>query len=118
MHMRDDLNFEEFKTLLLQQQEQVKSNIQSISKELDEVCSDDDINDVEDLAALNILSKKDNTFLHQQEHVLKEIAHALQKIEHGTYGICEISDAPIPYERLLANPIARCTTLCQKRAEG
>lgn len=32
---------------------------------------------------------------------------ALQKIEEGTYGICEISGEPIEPERLEANPAAR-----------
>lgn len=36
-----------------------------------------------------------------------EIKKALQKIEEGTYGICEISGGPIEEERLMANPAAR-----------
>lgn len=32
---------------------------------------------------------------------------ALQKIEEGTYGICEISGEPIEEDRLEANPAAR-----------
>lgn len=37
----------------------------------------------------------------------KEIAAALEKMENGTYGICEVSKEPIPFDRLEANPAAR-----------
>ena len=41
----------------------------------------------------------------------KEIKHALEKVERGTYGKCEVSGEPIELERLEANPAARtCTT--------
>ncbi len=36
----------------------------------------------------------------------KEITGALEKIERGTYGICEKCKEPIPYDRLEANPAA------------
>lgn len=35
------------------------------------------------------------------------ITRALQKIENGTFGICEISNEPIEEDRLEANPAAR-----------
>lgn len=37
----------------------------------------------------------------------RNIVRALNKIETGTYGICEISGAPIEEDRLKANPAAR-----------
>lgn len=37
------------------------------------------------------------------------IAHALKRIEHGTYGVCANCGADIPAERLAAQPVAtRC----------
>jgi RNA polymerase-binding transcription factor DksA len=36
-----------------------------------------------------------------------EIKHALEKIENGRYGICEVSGEPIEEDRLEANPAAR-----------
>ncbi len=38
---------------------------------------------------------------------LKDINSALERIDNGTYGICEISKKPIEIERLEANPSAR-----------
>lgn len=38
---------------------------------------------------------------------LKEVSAALERIEKGTYGICEVSGEGIERERLEANPSAR-----------
>ncbi|OZU88546.1 hypothetical protein CIL03_09585 [Virgibacillus indicus] len=38
---------------------------------------------------------------------MQEIENALEKIEHGTYGLSEKSGKPIPVERLEAQPTAR-----------
>lgn len=43
----------------------------------------------------------------QLEIQLVEVEAALERIEKGTYGICEISGAPIEEDRLDANPAAR-----------
>jgi RNA polymerase-binding transcription factor DksA len=37
---------------------------------------------------------------------LLAITHALQRIDHGTYGTCKTCHNPIPLERLHANPAA------------
>lgn len=37
---------------------------------------------------------------------LLAITHALQRIGHGTYGVCKTCRNPIPLERLNANPAA------------
>ncbi len=108
MKKRDDLDFNEFEKILKEQLAHIENNIAQLRSELDSVCSDDNINDVEDLASLATISKKDNTILDQQENELKETIHALAKIRNGTFGICEKSAKPIPVERLRANPIARC----------
>ena len=43
------------------------------------------------------------------------IKRALDKIEKGTYGICEISGQPIEAERLKANPAARTSQANQEK---
>ena len=44
---------------------------------------------------------------HTEEQKLAEIEAALGRIADGTYGICEISGDPIPYDRLEAIPWTR-----------
>ena len=48
---------------------------------------------------------------------LYEIAEALQRIERGTYGICEITGEPIEVERLSAIPWARYSYAGQDHLE-
>lgn len=42
-----------------------------------------------------------------EQNALSQIDEALWRIEHGTYGICELSGKPIPRARLEAIPFAR-----------
>jgi RNA polymerase-binding transcription factor DksA len=39
----------------------------------------------------------------------RDVSDALEKMDEGVYGICEVSNEPIPLERLKANPAARTT---------
>jgi RNA polymerase-binding transcription factor DksA len=39
-----------------------------------------------------------------------ELRHALEKLENGRFGFCEVDNAPIEPERLEANPAARTCT--------
>lgn len=41
----------------------------------------------------------------EQKH--RDTIDALQKMDEGVYGICEVSNEPIPLDRLKANPAAR-----------
>ena len=107
MKKRDDLDLNEFETLLNERVEQIEDNIAQLRSELDSVGGDDGSNDPEDFASLQSLNTKDHKLLDQQENELKETIHALAKIHNGTYGICEKRSKPIPVERLRVNPIAR-----------
>jgi len=56
----------------------------------------------------NIEEYEENTaVLKELETKYNDIKNALEKIEKGTYGICEVSGEPIEEERLIANPAAR-----------
>lgn len=56
----------------------------------------------------NIEEFEGNTaVLKELETKYNDIKNALEKIEKGTYGICEISGEPIEEDRLIANPAAR-----------
>ena len=53
-----------------------------------------------------------------QTEYLREIAEALQRIEDGTYGICEVSGGEINAERLRAVPTARLSIEAQEQLES
>jgi DnaK suppressor protein len=59
----------------------------------------------------------DNTVEHTVERRLEEIERALQKIEEGTYGICDDTGEEIPRGRLEAVPEAVRTVEAQQRFE-
>lgn len=44
-----------------------------------------------------------------QERLLAQVEHALQRMDEGTYGLSEVSGRPIPLERLEALPWATTT---------
>lgn len=63
----------------------------------------------------HIESYEENTgILKQLEIRYNEVKKALEKIEQGTYGICEISHEPIELKRLEANPAAATCTAHMK----
>ena len=49
--------------------------------------------------------------------VLRQIEHALDRIEEGTYGICEVTGEEIPMARLEAIPYATMTVKAQEKFE-
>ena len=59
----------------------------------------------------------DATIGQQVELRLKDVDRALQKIEEGTYGICDDTGEPIPKGRLEAIPEAIRTVEAQQRYE-
>ncbi len=53
------------------------------------------------------------SLLSSEQDSLNEIEEALRRIESDTYGICEMSNKPIPHIRLEAIPFTRYTVECQ-----
>ena len=55
--------------------------------------------------------------LSNEQDVLFEIDEAIRRIENGTYGICEMTEAPIHIERLEALPYVRYSIQAQAELE-
>jgi DnaK suppressor protein len=53
--------------------------------------------------------------LEQGQKTLAEVEAALNRVDRGTYGICEGCDEPIPEARLRALPWARYCVKCTER---
>lgn len=62
--------------------------------------------------------ERDLSLLEQVEAELADIEHALERLEEGTYGVCEACSKPIGDERLEAVPAARFCREDQDKAEG
>lgn len=74
--------------------------------------------DTADLASSLMDKEMDMSVEEEIEETLSAIEHALQKIEDGTYGICDVSGEPIPKGRLELLPWASLTAQMQAMAEG
>ena len=48
---------------------------------------------------------------------LAQIEHALERMENGTYGVCEVTEQPIPLARLQALPYATTCIEAQREME-
>lgn len=70
-----------------------------------------------DLANETLERSKDLGLLAQSEYVLAACAEALDRIEAGSYGVCESCDRAIPVARLEALPyVTRCVE-CQEEED-
>jgi RNA polymerase-binding transcription factor DksA len=61
--------------------------------------------------------EKDLSILERVEAELADVEHALERIDEGTYGICEACGKPIGDERLEAMPASRFCVNDQALAE-
>ncbi|MBN2721919.1 MAG: TraR/DksA C4-type zinc finger protein [Campylobacterales bacterium] len=111
----EKIDYKEFEKRLLEMKEELESNIARLKDEIDAIGSEDEIDDLEDLASLESDNMHHTAILKQQQHELDEVIHALSKIKTGNYGICEKSGDEIPLERLRAMPHAR---YCIKHAQS
>jgi RNA polymerase-binding transcription factor DksA len=70
-----------------------------------------------DIGSETFEREKDLSILEQVEAELADVTHALDRLDDGTYGICEACGKPIGEERLEAVPAARFCLEDQARAE-
>jgi DnaK suppressor protein len=121
--MREDLDIEYFRNLLLQEMsrlEEEREFLRKSSSDMDGNLPEDaeGEEDTADLASSLMDKEMDMSVEEEIEETLLSIEHALQKMEDGTYGICDVSGKPIPRGRLELIPWASLTVECQALAEG
>ncbi|MFJ8528274.1 TraR/DksA C4-type zinc finger protein [Bacillus sp. NPDC094106] len=101
-----------FKSILEQQQQELEQTLQNHESEnraseresVGELSAYD--NHPGDMATELYEREKDFGLIELWNKQLQDTKHALEKIEAGTYGICEVSGEEIPLERLEAMPTA------------
>ncbi|WP_457642271.1 TraR/DksA family transcriptional regulator [Persephonella sp.] len=104
---------EELKNILLQWKEQLlQESHDSIGEPLSYE-GGDEIDRADTEAGRLVMLRN----LDRDRKVLKRIEMTLQKIEYGTYGVCEMCGEPIPYPRLKARPIAKLCIHCKEIEE-
>ncbi|MCF7865568.1 MAG: TraR/DksA C4-type zinc finger protein [Candidatus Pacebacteria bacterium] len=110
-----NLDIQHFKDLLVKEKEILEKDLSSIGRKIDpsgvvwESVSNQEDNtaDREEVASSIESFENNEGAISILETQLHEVNHALEKIEKGTYGICEVSGEEIEIDRLEANPSAR-----------
>jgi DnaK suppressor protein len=109
-----ELNY--FKEILESKQEQIVKNINDVNSELHQL-NNLELNDEGDHASVNNNSMVESAIVHQQEKELREINVALGKISSGDYGICEMCEEQIGFQRLKVKPHAIYCIDCREIVE-
>jgi DnaK suppressor protein len=107
---------EYFKSILFGRKEQILKNLSGSKEEMSELQSQE-LSDEGDYAAANSDSLVEGAIISQQQKELQEIESALQKIENGEYGICEMCEEPIGFQRLKVKPHAVYCIDCRETVE-
>jgi DnaK suppressor protein len=104
------------KKILLKEREEIVGEVRQIFESSKEM-GQDGIQDIGDEAA-NIYNKQILLRLTESERMrLQEMDEALDRIEAGTYGICEECGEPIGLKRLEVRPVAKYCVPCLSKME-
>jgi len=110
------MNTEKYKNILEEEVTKLEAEMQHLGVQNPDVSTDwveraDDLDtvsaDLNDVADRTEQYDERRATLATLEGRLNNLKSALQKIEAGTFGICEVSGEPIEEDRLDANPAAR-----------
>ena len=121
---RTDIDLNHFRTLLIDERKRLEGELEQVrnqSTDMDNALPEDGEGgdeDTADLATAMMEREMDLSVEDGLEDLLVQIDRAFQKIEEGTYGICDVSGKPIPASRLELIPFALLTVECQSLAEG
>lgn len=100
---------------------------QEIQRQIDELLAqhrsdqtqlrEESVADTEDLSTRDSVSHQQLSILEVRNQMRLQVEAALQRLDEGTYGLCEDCRQPINEERLKAMPFARRCIDCQRHAE-
>jgi DnaK suppressor protein len=112
----DKKTIAKFKKILLKQREDIVGEVKQMVESSKEM-GQDGIQDIGDEAA-NIYNKQVLLSLNENERTrLQEVDEALDRIENGSYGVCEECGGPISLKRLEVRPVAKYCVPCLTRLE-
>jgi RNA polymerase-binding transcription factor len=107
-HLSEDF-LAEMESELLKRRKALQHNISSELEDMREGSEAHHLADMEDFGGDASDEETSYKILEIESQELQQIDRALERIEDGTYGICEDSERPINMDRLRALPFA---TLC------
>jgi len=109
-----ELNY--FKEVLQSRKDQINKNIEGVNSELT-LLNGLELNDEGDHAAVSNNSMVESAIVSQQKQELQEIEVTLGKIANGSYGVCEMCEDLIGFQRLKVKPHAIYCIDCREIVE-
>lgn len=106
---------ENFRSVLLAQKKAILDN-NSIHKQTMEHIQNSNINEA-DYAAMQTRNVLEASISQRHHLELEHIERALEKIDEGIYGICEMCEESIGIQRLKAKPHAKYCIVCRQIIE-
>jgi DnaK suppressor protein len=107
-----------YRQLLTQLRREVSGDISDL--EADAFSTDGDrlsVDNPADIGSESFAQEFSLELLQRDEATLAEIDEALDRVQAGTFGLCESCEEPIPKARLNAVPHARFCVECQRKSE-
>ena len=120
MSKEDEARNEELRKILIGLRDEIVSKIaQEMGTKLDEDPRMSTLSamDIGDLSQLDLDEDIDYTLRNMHIDRLREIENALDRLEEGTYGICEDCGAAIKLARLKVLPFTTYCVQCRERHE-
>ncbi len=115
---------DEFKKVILKRKDQLIEGIQTISENTLKTSQKDAAGDISGYS-YHMADQATDTFDREfslglasnEREMVHELDEALNRMDEGTYGICESCKTPIAKARLKAVPYARMCVKCQQAKE-
>ena len=115
------LNLEKQKSSLLAKKAELEASIAGLTEAhptpVSSTEANDGPNDREDVATDFLEMQDEQSILSNQQTLLTLVDNALQRLENGTYGLCQQCGGVIPDKRLEALPWAERDVRCEAQLE-
>lgn len=111
-------DIEKFKARLLEMKQQLGASLKSVSDDVktseeskgySQHQADEGTDDFGKTISIEVSTK--------EQGIIRQIDRALEKIEDGSYGVCDVTGDDIPIKRLEAVPYATMTVAAQEKLE-
>jgi len=105
-----------FRSALIAEKQRLLNNSKNALKS-ELALSPDDLADETDLAASEISQNLIFRLRDRERQLMAKIDEALERMDEGTFGICEDCEEPIEPKRLEARPVSTLCVACKEKLE-
>ena len=115
------IDLDKMKARLEAKCDELRTNIANLTEAkptpVDPTIASEGPQDFEDIAVDFLETQQEQSILVNEQALLTQVEHALERIENGTYGKCVNCGQPIPEKRLEAIPWAERDVKCEELVE-